>query len=127
VKINDPMSLINFKIDLDGEEEYFYHSTLQVFMTDKLGINPDEQYEERKGLIILTIMSLLQYTSDSYNIPYSKLEVNKKKDTFYGTLKRGSSQHVGFQYITSINALLYEMYYIAKRLPLNNKTNNTKP
>ncbi len=127
VKINDPMSLIKFKIDLDGEEEYFYHSTLQVFMTDKLGINPDEQYEERKGLIILTIMSLLQYTSDSYNIPYSKLEVNKKKDTFYGSLKRGSSQHVGFQYIASINALLYEMYYIAKRLPLNNKTNNTKP
>ena len=97
-----------FKLD----EEAYYHQALQVFSTKGPGWERDEVYLEGKSLFLFTVLALSFYESESFQTPYSKLDLWQKKKTDYISIKRNYSE-----YIMPLNAVLYELIYLVSKIP----------
>ncbi len=98
-----------FRLD-DGE--FFYHSSLQVLSTDGLGWERDEVYSERRNLFLFTVLALSQYESESFQSPYSKLNLWQKRKNIYLKIRRNNED-----YLIPLNAILYEMVYLISKIP----------
>ncbi|GBC88171.1 hypothetical protein HRbin13_00289 [bacterium HR13] len=98
-----------FRLD-DGE--FFYHSSLQVFSTDGLGWERDDVYSERRNLFLFTLLALSQYESESFQSPYSKLDLWQKRKSLYLKIRRNQGE-----YQIPLNAVLYEMIYLISKIP----------
>uniref|UniRef100_A0A7C5SY77 Uncharacterized protein n=1 Tax=Thermocrinis ruber TaxID=75906 RepID=A0A7C5SY77_9AQUI len=98
----------DFKLD----EEWFYHSALQVFSTKGPGWEREEVYSEKKNLFLFSVLSLSLYESESFITPYSKLDLWQKKKTAYLSIKRNN-----WEYKMPLNTVLYEMLYLLGKVP----------
>jgi putative glutamate--cysteine ligase/putative amino acid ligase len=105
-----PASTENKDFILD--EEWFYHSALQVFSTKGPGWEREEVYSEKKNLFLFSVLSLSLYESESYKTPYSKLDLWQKKKTVYLSIRRNNRE-----YKIPLNTVLYEMLYLLGKVP----------
>ena len=98
------------EFELNGEA--YYHQALQVFSTKGPGWERNEAYLEKKSLFLFTVLALSFYESESFQTPYSKLDLWQKKKTDYISIKRKHSE-----YILPLNAVLYELVYLVGKIP----------
>jgi hypothetical protein len=105
-----PASAKNKDFMLD--EEWFYHSALQVFSTKGPGWEREEVYSEKKNLFLFSVLSLSLYESESFITPYSKLDLWQKKKTVYLSIRRNN-----WEYKMPLNTVLYEMLYLLGKVP----------
>ena len=105
-----PASVKNKDFMLD--EEWFYHSALQVFSTKGPGWEREEVYSEKKNLFLFSVLSLSLYESESFITPYSKLDLWQKKKTVYLNIRRNYKE-----YKIPLNSALYEMLYLLGKIP----------
>jgi len=105
-----PASTENKDFMLD--EEWFYHSALQVFSTKGPGWEREEVYSEKKNLFLFSVLSLSLYESESFITPYSKLDLWQKKKTIYLRIRR---KH--WEYKIPLNTVLHEMLYLLGKVP----------
>ncbi|MFN3813983.1 MAG: hypothetical protein ACK4SM_05110, partial [Aquificaceae bacterium] len=95
-----------------GFEDEMYHPALQLFFTEKVGWERDEVYSEKKSLFIFTVLALSMYESESYNTPFSKLNVRSKERNYYLTVNRKD-----MNYMFPMQSVLYEMLMFAQVRP----------
>ncbi len=100
------------KEDFKLDEEWFYHSALQVFSTKGPGWEREEVYSEKKNLFLFSVLSLSLYESESFMTPYSKLDLWQKKKTVYLNIRRNHNE-----YKIPLNSALYEMLYLLGKIP----------
>ena len=105
-----PASVKDHRFMLD--EEWFYHSALQVFSTKGPGWEREEVYSEKKNLFLFSVLSLSLYESESFRTPYSKLDLWQKKKTVYLNIRRNHKE-----YKIPLNSALYEMLYLLGKIP----------
>ncbi|MFN3870780.1 MAG: hypothetical protein ACK4MW_04765, partial [Aquificaceae bacterium] len=95
-----------------GFEDEMYHPALQLFFTEKVGWERDEVYSEKKSLFIFTVLALSMYESESYNTPFSKLDIWTKEQNYYLTIRR-----FNMEYTFPLTPVLYEMLYFVQERP----------
>jgi hypothetical protein len=100
------------KEDFKLDEDWFYHSALQVFSTKGPGWEREEVYSEKKNLFLFSVLSLSLYESESFITPYSKLDLWQKKKTVYLNIRRNHKE-----YKIPLNSALYEMLYLLGKIP----------
>ncbi len=99
------------EFELNGES--YYHPSLQVFSTKGPGWEKNEVYAEKKSLFLFTVLALSFYESESFQTPYSKLDLWQKKKTNYLRIRRKYSE-----YLLPLNAVLYELLYLISKVPV---------
>ncbi|RMH80510.1 MAG: hypothetical protein D6674_04615 [Acidobacteria bacterium] len=94
------------------DNEQFYHSALQVFSTEGPGWERDEVYSEKRSLFLLALLALSNYESESFITPYAKLGLWQRKKNIYLKLRRDNRE-----YTMGLSGVLYELLYLASRIP----------
>lgn len=93
----------------------YYHPSMQLFtVTDRAfydKLSTDQQ--ELNNKLILSLLAVLMFESDSFNIPYKKLVVNSFKRTPTIKIKRDNNI-----YEFPLDVLIYELIHATEYLPL---------
>jgi len=114
IKPADVKSEDKFMLD----DELFYHSAVQIFTTEGQGWEPTALYAIKKDLFLITLLALSQYESESFQTPYSKLNLWEKKKSIQIVINRNHQD-----YKISLNAVLYEMLYLISKIPVKSHEN----
>lgn len=93
-------------------DEELYHPSLQLFFTERIGWERDETYSERKDLFIFTVLALSMFESESFQTPYSKLDIWEKTRDIHLAIQRDHKE-----YIFALIPTLYEMINFIKDMP----------
>ncbi|MEM4619498.1 MAG: hypothetical protein QW607_04720, partial [Desulfurococcaceae archaeon] len=100
------------------EFEDVYHPTLQVFFTEKIGWSSDEVYSQQHNLLLFTLLALSMYGSESFQVPYSKLNLHSKEKNIYLKIKRKTKDNFNkYTYTFPLKAVVYEMLEFFRHLP----------
>ena len=109
IKPVEPIRHKEFELD-DGEA--FYHQPLQVFSTKSPGWEENEGYLEKKSLFLFTMIALSSYESESFQTPYSKIDLWQKESGEVIEIKRDSQE-----YRLPISAVIHELVYLVNKIP----------
>ncbi|MGC9133637.1 MAG: hypothetical protein ACP5GJ_04525, partial [Nanopusillaceae archaeon] len=77
------------------------------------GWTGNENYDKKKGLFLTTIIAISGFLSESFSVPYSKLDLKQKTGSLKLTLKRADNI-----YRVPLKALLYEIKYLVSKIPI---------
>lgn len=109
-----PISLSLDSFKLPNDDETYFHQSLQVFFTNSFGWEEVEVYNFQKNIAMLSLLAVFQYESESYNVPYRKLDLWKKKNDIYLKIRRNNTN-----YTISLGSILYELLYNVSKIPID--------
>lgn len=110
IKLLDPISTERFQLD---NNTTFYHASVQVFTTKGVGWEKTIDYDQRKGLFLISMISLFQYDSEAFQIPYSGISILQKQKSHVLNINRN-----GITYKVPLNSVIYELQYLVEKIPV---------
>lgn len=114
IKVEEGRAVIAIKPPPSSDPLYedFYHPSLQIFFTEKVGWLRDEVYSREKNLFFFTMITLSMYESEAAQTPFSKLNLRSTRRGVDLLLKREE-----LNYRFNLWSTIFELLQFIKHVP----------